>query len=231
MKKDYFNFERTDGLGDDTITSCTLLFNNQRREKPRDPLFWSTIQSDLYYPKTIGNGLYMYSFAIDAAKWFPTGSCNFSRMDEVAFDLTLPTVDAHGKQFGRASVTVIQAHHNVSCYKCTQILVLYVLLDFLILYIFLFLQVIRFQGGTAIRYWNFNAIFTCFCHLLIYILLLLLQEIHLKRRDFGDTFRSWYANNKCFFCFIFRLIKFYQKTKNSKTEKYIIMINHFYEYS
>lgn len=139
MKKDYFNFERTDGLGDDTITSCTLLFNAQRREKPRDPLFWSTIQSDLYFPKTISNGLYAYSFAIDAVKWFPTGSCNFSRMDEVSLDITLPTVDAHGKQFGQASVSVFNAHHNASS-TLTNVHFVYIVIYFWLLTGFFFLH-------------------------------------------------------------------------------------------
>merc|ERR1711997_765959 len=50
--KDYFNFERTAGLGDDTILSATIKFNGSEREKVRGPLYWRKVQPGLYFNRT-----------------------------------------------------------------------------------------------------------------------------------------------------------------------------------
>ena len=50
--KDYFNYERTDGQGDDTIISATIKFNGSEREKVRGPLYFRVVQPALYFNRT-----------------------------------------------------------------------------------------------------------------------------------------------------------------------------------
>lgn len=110
---DYFNYERTDGLGDDTITGATIKFNGSERESIRGPLFWRVVQSSLYWPRTPRKNLYVYSFAQHPTAWFPSGSCNLSRIDVTALDFTFVSTDANGAAFGEADVVIIADSFNV----------------------------------------------------------------------------------------------------------------------
>lgn len=111
--KDYFNWERTDGLGDDTITSATIKFNGSEREKPRGPLYFRVVQPALYYPRTPRKNLYVYSFAQHPTAWFPSGSVNLSRIDVTNLDFTFVATDANGDAFGEADVVILCCNFNV----------------------------------------------------------------------------------------------------------------------
>ena len=110
---DYFNFERTAGRGDDTITSATIKFNGSERERPRGPLFWRVVQSALYFNRTPRKNFYCYSFAQHPSNWFPSGSVNLSRIDVTSLEFTMPSTDANGAAFGEADVTIFCENFNV----------------------------------------------------------------------------------------------------------------------
>lgn len=110
---DYFNFERTSGFGDDTITTATIKFNGSEREKPRDPLYWRTVQPALYFGRTPRRNIYTYSFAAYPSAWWPSGSVNLSRIDVTSLEFTLPTTDANGAAFGAADITILAENFNV----------------------------------------------------------------------------------------------------------------------
>jgi hypothetical protein len=111
--KDYLNFERTDGFGDDTITSATIKFNGAAREKARGPLYFRKVTTSLYWPRTPRKNLYAYSFSQHPTAWFPSGSVNLSRIDTTALELGFPSVDANGSAFGEATVVIIAENFNV----------------------------------------------------------------------------------------------------------------------
>lgn len=111
--KDYFNYERTAGRGDDTILSATIKFNGSEREKPRGPLFWRKVQPAIYFERTPRKNLYCYSFAQHPSSWFPSGSVNLSRIDVCSLEVTLPATDANGAPFGAADLTVFAENFNV----------------------------------------------------------------------------------------------------------------------
>ena len=111
--KDYFNFERTAGRGDDTIIEATIKFNGSMREKPRGPLFWRKIQPGLYWNRTPRRPVYCYSFAQHPSAWFPSGSVNLSRIDQTQLDFTFPTTDATGAAFGAADLSIFCENFNV----------------------------------------------------------------------------------------------------------------------
>jgi hypothetical protein len=110
---EYFNFERTSGLGDDPITSATIKFNGSDREKNRGPLFWRVIQPKLYFARTPRRNVYTYSFAQHPSAWFPSGSVNLSRIDSTQLSFDFPTTDALGNPFGAAELTIIAENFNV----------------------------------------------------------------------------------------------------------------------
>lgn len=110
---DYFNFERTAGKGDDTITTATIKFNGSERERARGPLYWRTLNSSEYFNRTPRKPIYMYSFAQHPSTWFPSGSVNLSRIDNTTLEFTLPATDADGAAFGEADCTIVCENFNV----------------------------------------------------------------------------------------------------------------------
>ena len=103
---DYFNYERTDNFGDDTISTATIKFNGSEREKPRGPLFFRVIHPELYFARTPRKNIYCYSFAQYPSAWFPSGSVNLSRIDVTALEFTFSATDQLGAAFGEADVVV-----------------------------------------------------------------------------------------------------------------------------
>ena len=110
---DYYNFERTTGMSDDTITSMTISFNGQQREKPRDALFFRVLQSARFFNRTPSRPIYLYSFARHPLAWYPTGSVNLSRIDTTTVDFIFPTADAAGNPYGEAGIKIIAFNFNV----------------------------------------------------------------------------------------------------------------------
>lgn len=114
---DYFNFERTDGLGDDTITSATIKFNGSERERPRGPLYYRVLHPSLYFGRTPRKNFYVYSFAQHPSAWFPSGSVNLSRIDSTVIELTFLSTDANGATFGEADCVFIVENFNVARFQ------------------------------------------------------------------------------------------------------------------
>ena len=110
---DYFNFERTPGMGDDTITTATIKLNGSERERPRGPLYWRALNASEYFARTPRKNIYMYSFAQYPSTWFPSGSINLSRIDNTTLEFTMPSTDANGNPFSEADCTIIAENYNV----------------------------------------------------------------------------------------------------------------------
>jgi hypothetical protein len=110
---DYFNFERTDGFGDDTITTATIKFNGSEREKPRGPLYFRVIHPELYFNRTPRKNIYCYSFAQHPSAWFPSGSVNLSRIDTTALEFLFSSTDQLAGAFGEADCIVFAENFNV----------------------------------------------------------------------------------------------------------------------
>ncbi len=67
---------------------ATILFNGIERFEPQDATYFRTLQplvSDNTFP---AKHIYMYSFCLKPEEHKPTGSCNFSRIDNVTFSFT-----------------------------------------------------------------------------------------------------------------------------------------------
>ena len=113
VAKDYFNYERTAGYGDDTILSATIKFNGAAREKLRGPLYYRTIHPSIYFNRTPRKNMYAYSFSQYPSSWFPSGSVNLSRIDTTELEFNFPTTDAEGTAFEAADIVVYAEAFNV----------------------------------------------------------------------------------------------------------------------
>jgi hypothetical protein len=109
---DYFNWERTDGQGDDSIVSFQLLLNSSERERKQDALFHRIMHTAWFYKKTPSRPNYCYSFALEPAAWYPTGTVNSSRIDKYDGAFTFPSKDGNGVEYGKAEVHMYSKNFN-----------------------------------------------------------------------------------------------------------------------
>ena len=66
-----------------------ILFNGDIRLSNRDYDYFNKIQYLNHHTNKSDNGIMIYSFAIDPEIYQPTGSCNFTALDKVEFDIDL----------------------------------------------------------------------------------------------------------------------------------------------
>lgn len=85
----------TDGTtpyaGDQTISLAGLQLNGNDRFTARDATTMNIIQPYQHHTAIPRRGIYMYSFAIKPEDSQPTGTLNFSRIDNATLSLTLTT--------------------------------------------------------------------------------------------------------------------------------------------
>jgi hypothetical protein len=81
---DWFNFSSTVGSYhgfDDTFETGKILFNNSDRIATKNAEYFRLIQPYVYHSRIPSKQIYVYSFSIRPEEHQPTGTCNFSRID------------------------------------------------------------------------------------------------------------------------------------------------------
>ena len=86
---DYFDFSNGEPIPGDTIDDATIRMEGQERFRKREPLVFRVVQPYQYHTRVPRNFIYIYSFAFEPEKHQPTGTCNFSRLDNASLELTL----------------------------------------------------------------------------------------------------------------------------------------------
>ena len=80
------------GLGNlQSITEARLKLNGQERFEYLEAEYFNLVQPWQSHKNTPEHGVYMYSFALNPADYQPSGTCNFSRIDNAQLELKLPT--------------------------------------------------------------------------------------------------------------------------------------------
>lgn len=74
---------------DDPIKSCTIKLNNIERVESRDGKYYRLAQPFQHHTRNSTLFVYMYSFCLRPEDLQPTGSCNFSRIDNIQLDIDL----------------------------------------------------------------------------------------------------------------------------------------------
>jgi hypothetical protein len=124
---DWFNFSNStpgnEKLGGDLLTLAALRLNGHYRFNPaRTPLFFRQWQPFIHHTRIPDSCMYVYSFALRPEEHQPSGTCNFSRIDNTILEFNIdsaPSIKspvlpdkafANGKS---AQLTVYARNYNV----------------------------------------------------------------------------------------------------------------------
>lgn len=86
---EYFDFSNGEPIPGDTIDSATIRMEGQERFRKREPFVFRVLQPYQYHTRVPRNFIYIYSFCFQPEIHQPTGTCNFSRLDNASLELTL----------------------------------------------------------------------------------------------------------------------------------------------
>lgn len=78
------NFKYSEGFGPlerDILGTCVLQVNNQDRFSQRDATYFRMVQPWKHHTKTPGRQIHVYSFALNPDSFQPSGSLNYSKVD------------------------------------------------------------------------------------------------------------------------------------------------------
>lgn len=91
---DWFNFSDTagtiHGFGD-TFERATLQLNGSDRFSPQNADYFRLVQTYIRHSRVPSKQIYVYSFALRPEEYQPTGTCNYSRIDNSVLNLTFPS--------------------------------------------------------------------------------------------------------------------------------------------
>ena len=79
---------RTCNVASGPLTSFKLILNGQDRFKEQDGKYFNTVQPFYHHSGKPLPGIYSYSFALKPEDHQPTGTCNFSRIDNAQFQFS-----------------------------------------------------------------------------------------------------------------------------------------------
>ena len=89
-ENDYFNFAATDGdVHVDPLESAKILLNGHDRFSERPGSYFRLVQPYQHHTRVPRKMIYSYSFALKPEEHQPSGTCNFSRIDNATLVLKL----------------------------------------------------------------------------------------------------------------------------------------------
>ena len=86
---EFFDFSDGNVPPEDPFLSGKIRFEGSDRHKEREPEYFRIIQPYQYHTRVPKNYIYLYSFAVKPEEHQPTGTCNFSRIDNATIEMTL----------------------------------------------------------------------------------------------------------------------------------------------
>jgi hypothetical protein len=98
---DFFNFSSS--TGGDTFTTAKFLFNGHDRFQEREAFYFREVQSFATHSRSPNKHIYLYSFGLKPEEHQPSGTCNFSRLDNSNLNITFNgnnTVESEIKVYG-----------------------------------------------------------------------------------------------------------------------------------
>ncbi len=107
LATDRDNFTGRTEAGVQSITSAVLNLNGQQRFAARSGKYFNLVQTRCHTNVPDSRGIYVYSFALKPEDHQPSGSCNFSRIDNASLNLTLAAAVI------ASNITVYAVNYNV----------------------------------------------------------------------------------------------------------------------
>ena len=92
-KYKYINYtdNQTYLSGENPVSSALLQLNGHDRFSEESGKFFNYVQPLMHHKRTPGSGINLYSFSVNPEEFQPSGSCNFSRIDNAVLKITLST--------------------------------------------------------------------------------------------------------------------------------------------
>lgn len=84
---DHFNYGNNLDRSDNPIVAAKLQLNGSDRFQERDGHYFNYVQPYQHFSNTPADGINIYSFALKPEDHQPSGSCNFSRIDNATLNL------------------------------------------------------------------------------------------------------------------------------------------------
>ena len=87
--QDHFNSGNNVDGTDNPCTSAKLQLNGHDRFTTRDGHYFNYVQTHRHFSNTPADGINVYSFALEPEKHQPSGTCNFSRIDNTTLNVNM----------------------------------------------------------------------------------------------------------------------------------------------
>jgi len=97
--------------GDNPVVTAKLQLNGQDRFSEREGTYFDLVQPFQHHTRNPDTGINVYSFALRPEEHQPSGSCNFSRIDNATLQLVLSNPTVEGTK--TAKVRVYATNYNV----------------------------------------------------------------------------------------------------------------------
>ena len=97
--------------GENPVVTAKLQLNGQDRFSEREGTYFDQVQPWQHHSRTPDTGINVYSFALRPEEHQPSGSCNFSRIDNATLQLVLSNATVSGTN--TAKVRVYARNYNV----------------------------------------------------------------------------------------------------------------------
>lgn len=96
--------------GENCVKKAKLLLNGLERFSEREGRYFNLVQPLQHHKNCPATGINVYSFALNPEDHQPSGTCNFSRIDQVTLNLTLTTNTTNDSS---ARVRVYATNYNI----------------------------------------------------------------------------------------------------------------------
>ena len=97
--------------GENPVVCAKLQLNGQDRFSEREGTYFDLVQPYQYHTRNPDTGINVYSFALRPEEHQPSGTCNFSRIDNATLQLVLSNATVEGTN--TAKVRVYATNYNV----------------------------------------------------------------------------------------------------------------------
>jgi hypothetical protein len=101
--------------GKNPVVTAKLQLNGQDRFSDREGKYFDRVQPYQHHTRTPDTGINVYSFALRPEEHQPSGTCNFSRIDNATLQLVVSDeiIANYGRGGGTAKVRVYATNYNV----------------------------------------------------------------------------------------------------------------------
>ena len=97
--------------GENPVVTAKLQLNGQDRFSEREGSYFDNVQPYQHHTRNPDTGINLYSFSLKPEEHQPSGTCNFSRIDNATLQLVLSNATVEGTK--TAKVRVYAKNYNV----------------------------------------------------------------------------------------------------------------------